>query len=254
MTIVGIEHVQLAMPRGRENEARAFYAGLLGIPEVPKPEELAGRGGVWFEGAAVRVHLGVDAEFRPARKAHPAFLVEGLARLADRLRASGVEVVEDGAMPGFERVYVSDPFGNRLELMERRQSTGRDRGSVEMRSAVPTFPVPDVAAAARWYEEHLGFATAGAFPKQEPWVFASVQRGGAEIMLLSMPGYEKPDLRSRRPAGLWDAYIWMKGVRELYEGIRDRTIVAMTLRLQPYGDWEFEVRDPNGYFLVFGGE
>ncbi len=73
-------------------------------------------------------------------------------------------------------------------------------------------------------------------------------------MLLSMPGYEKPNLRSRRPAGLWDAYIRMRGVRELYEGLRDRTIVAMTLRLQPYSDWEFEVRDPNGYFLVFGGE
>ncbi len=132
--------------------------------------------------------------------------------------------------------------------------TAPDRAGVEMRSSVPTFLAPDVAATARWYGEHLGFVTAGAFPKEEPHVFASVQRGGAEIMLLSMPGYEKPDLRSRRPAGLWDAYIRMRGVRELYESLRDRTIVAMTLRLQPYGDWEFEVSDPNGYFLVFGGE
>ncbi len=121
MRILRIEHVQLAMPRGEEDEARAFYTGLLGIPEAPKPEELARRGGVWFEGEAVKVHLGVEAEFRAARKAHPAFLVEGLAELADRLRASGVEVVEDGWMPGFERVYVSDPFGNRLELMERKK-------------------------------------------------------------------------------------------------------------------------------------
>lgn len=132
--------------------------------------------------------------------------------------------------------------------------TAPDPSGARMRAAVPTFLVPDVAATARWYEEHLGFVTAGAFPKQEPHAFASVQRGGAELMLLSMPGYEKPDLRSRRPAGLWDAYIRTQGVRELYESLRDRTIVAMTLRLQPYGDWEFEVRDPNGYFLVFGGE
>jgi catechol 2,3-dioxygenase-like lactoylglutathione lyase family enzyme len=110
------------MPRGGEEEAREFYAGLLGIPEVPKPAALAARGGVWFESDDVRIHLGVDPEFRAARKAHPAFLVHGIDALAQRLRAAGVEVVDDRLMPGYDRVYVTDPFGNRLELMERKGS------------------------------------------------------------------------------------------------------------------------------------
>jgi catechol 2,3-dioxygenase-like lactoylglutathione lyase family enzyme len=117
MTIVAIHHVQLAMPRGREEEAREFYARLLGIPEVPKPEALAARGGAWFENGELRVHLGVESDFRPARKAHPALLVRGLSALVQRLAAAGVRV-EVELMPGHERVYVSDPFGNRLELLE----------------------------------------------------------------------------------------------------------------------------------------
>ncbi|HKD17657.1 MAG TPA: VOC family protein [Thermoanaerobaculia bacterium] len=118
MRILRIDHVQLAMPRGQEEAARTFYAGLLGIPEVAKPPELAKRGGVWFEHGELKVHLGVEAEFRPALQAHPAFLVQGLEGLAARLRAAGVEVLDDGAMPRYRRVYVTDPFGNRLELME----------------------------------------------------------------------------------------------------------------------------------------
>ena len=117
MTIVGIDHVQLAMPAGREDEARRFYSGLLEIPEKPKPAELAKRGGVWFENDAVKVHVGVEAGFRPARKAHPALLVHGLGGMVARLRRAGVAVLDD-EMPGYYRVYVSDPFGNRLELME----------------------------------------------------------------------------------------------------------------------------------------
>jgi len=124
---------------------------------------------------------------------------------------------------------------------------------IQIKSAVPTFLVPDVAATARWYAEHLGFRTAGTFPKQEPYVYASVQRDDAEIMLLSLPGYQKPDLSARRPAGLWDAYIRMRGVHALYESLRGEAFVQMSLRQQRYGDWEFEVRDPNGYVLVFGG-
>ena len=119
MPIVRIEHVQLAMPAGREAEAREFYSGLLGIPEVPKPPELARRGGAWFESGSVKIHLGVDADFRPARKAHPALLVSDLSALVERLRGAGVGVVED-ALDGWFRVYVADPFGNRIELMEVR--------------------------------------------------------------------------------------------------------------------------------------
>jgi catechol 2,3-dioxygenase-like lactoylglutathione lyase family enzyme len=117
MTILRIEHVQLAMPAGREAEARAFYSGLLGIPETPKPPELARRGGAWFEDGALKIHLGVEADFRPARKAHPALLVHDLRALVQRLRDAKVDVVED-PLDGHYRVYVADPFGNRIELME----------------------------------------------------------------------------------------------------------------------------------------
>jgi catechol 2,3-dioxygenase-like lactoylglutathione lyase family enzyme len=113
-----IDHVQLAMPRGQEELARQFYAGVLGLTEVPKPANLAKRGGVWFEGGSLRVHLGVEAEFRSAKKAHPAFLVEGLEALVDHLKRSGVEPVTDEPLEGYDRVYVSDPFGNRIELLE----------------------------------------------------------------------------------------------------------------------------------------
>lgn len=118
MRVVGIDHVQLAMPAGREDDARRFYAGLLGIPEVPKPPHLAKRGGAWFEAGALKIHLGVEADFRPAQKAHPALLVEGLRELVKALRRAGHEVVDDEPLDGFDRVYVSDPFGNRIELME----------------------------------------------------------------------------------------------------------------------------------------
>ena len=118
MKIVRIDHVQLAMPPGREEEAIAFYEGLLGIPQVRKPEHLARRGGAWFENGDLRVHLGVEADFRPARKAHPALVVEDLPELSKRLHDAGMAVKDDEPLDGYERVYVDDPFGNRLELME----------------------------------------------------------------------------------------------------------------------------------------
>jgi catechol 2,3-dioxygenase-like lactoylglutathione lyase family enzyme len=114
----GLDHVQLAMPAGGEAQARSFYADLLGLPEVPKPPHLAVRGGCWFERGALKVHLGVDGDFRPARKAHPAFLVSGLAGLLERLRTAGVPIVDDEPLEGYDRAYVDDPFGNRIELLE----------------------------------------------------------------------------------------------------------------------------------------
>jgi len=109
---VGIDHVQLAMPAGEEARAEAFYEGLLAIPRVPKPEHLAKRGGCWFEGDGIKVHLGVEEGFRPARKAHPALLVSGLDTLVGRLEEAGHPVtVSDG------QHYVDDPFGNRIELI-----------------------------------------------------------------------------------------------------------------------------------------
>ncbi len=118
MRVVRIDHVQLAMPSGREAAAVAFYEGLLGIPHVPKPPHLAARGGCWFESDDVKVHLGVEAEFRPARKAHPALLVEDLAALVERLAEAGVPLRDDEPLDGYDRVYADDPFGNRLELLE----------------------------------------------------------------------------------------------------------------------------------------
>lgn len=117
MMLQAIEHVQLTMPAGGEDSARVFYRDLLGLPEQPKPHELAKRGGAWFENATVKVHLGVEIPFVPARKAHIAFVVDDVADLAARARAVGYDVKEDKDLPGFERVYIYDPFGNRLEFM-----------------------------------------------------------------------------------------------------------------------------------------
>ncbi len=118
MQIEAINHVQLAMPAGGEDSARRFYVDILGMAEVTKPPHLARRGGCWFERGSVKVHLGIDAEFTPAKKAHPAFTVSGLAELILRFEAAGFEVVEDKALNGYDRRYVYDPFGNRMEFME----------------------------------------------------------------------------------------------------------------------------------------
>ena len=118
MGIEAIEHVQLAMPAGGEEKAIDFYEGVLGIAHVPKPPHLAVRGGCWFENERVKIHLGVEADFRPARKAHPALRVSGLPALLERLRDAGVIVHDDEPLQGYERVYVDDPFGNRIEVME----------------------------------------------------------------------------------------------------------------------------------------
>lgn len=114
MVVVGLDHVQLAMPPGGEDTARAFYRDLLGIPERAKPAHLAARGGCWFESAGVKVHLGVEADFRPAKKAHPGLLADDLTGLAARLEAGGFAIQWDGATS----VYTADPFGNRIELVQ----------------------------------------------------------------------------------------------------------------------------------------
>ncbi len=120
MKVLAVDHVQLAMPAGPEAEAEAvaFYDGLLGITSVPKPAHLAARGGCWFVAGDVKVHLGVEEPFRPARKAHPALLVEGLGDLAARLAAAGHDVRAEAGLDGYDQRYVDDPFGNRIELLE----------------------------------------------------------------------------------------------------------------------------------------
>jgi len=116
--IRAIHHVQLAMPAGREAEAEAFYVGLLGIPRIPKPANLERRGGCWFRSGSVEIHLGVEEPHAPARKAHPALLVDNLDGLRARLASAGFSVVTDEPLEGFDRFYTSDPFGNRIEVLK----------------------------------------------------------------------------------------------------------------------------------------
>ncbi len=118
MTIVAIDHILLAMPAGGEGAARDFYAGVLGLSEMPKPAALVGRGGAWFGNGAVQIHLGVDPEFRPAKKAHPALVVRDLPGYVHRAQAQGCRIADDEPLPGYDRVFVYDPFGNRIELIE----------------------------------------------------------------------------------------------------------------------------------------
>jgi catechol 2,3-dioxygenase-like lactoylglutathione lyase family enzyme len=113
MRIAAVDHVQLAMPPAGEDRARAFYTGLLGLPEVPKPPLLAARGGCWFENGAVKLHLGVEIGFHPALKAHPGLLVDDLAGFAQLLAAAAVPIEWDGP----DHCYIADPFGNRIELV-----------------------------------------------------------------------------------------------------------------------------------------
>lgn len=121
MPIVGLDHVQVAAPRteGVEEQARAFYAGLLGLQELEKPAILKPKGGVWFSLGHGELHVGLEDTFSPALKAHPALLVSDLAALRRRLEEAGLTIAQAEPIPGVSRFYVSDPFGNRLELMER---------------------------------------------------------------------------------------------------------------------------------------
>lgn len=118
--ILSIDHVQLAMPKGNEDRARSFYRDVLGMKEVSKPEPLAGRGGCWFASGEAQVHLGVEEDFRPAKKAHPALVVEGLDEMLARCEAAKLTTKADAEIDGRRRVHVFDPFGNRLELIEAK--------------------------------------------------------------------------------------------------------------------------------------
>lgn len=115
-----LHHVQLAIPAGSEDVGRKFYGETLGMTELPKPPALAARGGCWFDGGGVELHLGIDPDFSPSRKSHPAILVTGLHDLATQLEAVGTTVTWDRQMPGYDRFYATDPFGNRLEFLEPR--------------------------------------------------------------------------------------------------------------------------------------
>lgn len=118
MKIYALDHVQIAMPAGGEDLARAFYRDVLGFSEQPKPDRLASRGGIWLTSGALKLHLGVDPEFRAAYKAHPGLLVDGLAELIARCETAGHQIFTAEPIDGYKRVFVSDPFGNRIEFLE----------------------------------------------------------------------------------------------------------------------------------------
>jgi catechol 2,3-dioxygenase-like lactoylglutathione lyase family enzyme len=120
MAIERLDHVQVGIPRGGEDRGRRFYGELLGMREVPKPPNLAVDGGAWFECGELRVHLGVEDDFRPPSKAHLAFVVSHLQSLMEKLRASGYAIVAAKPLEGFDRMYTFDPFGNRIEFLQRR--------------------------------------------------------------------------------------------------------------------------------------
>lgn len=125
MAVLGLDHVQLAIPAGGEDQARAFWVELLGLTEVPKPPQLS-QSGCWFTGGALNLHLGVDPDFRPATKAHPALLVDDLAGLRAKLEAAGHTTRDDTPIEGYSRFFADDPFGNRLEFL--RHSRENDLG------------------------------------------------------------------------------------------------------------------------------
>jgi len=125
MRVRRLDHILLAMPAGGESDARKFYLEILGIPEAMKPANLAARGGCWFEDGELKIHLGVEKNFAPARKAHPAFIVEDLAALTSALIKAGYPVAHDQPLEGYDRIFVDDPFGNRIELMEVKATSAQ---------------------------------------------------------------------------------------------------------------------------------
>ncbi|MFF3400851.1 VOC family protein [Streptomyces sp. NPDC002659] len=116
--LAAVDHVQLAAPAGAEDALRAYYTDVLGMTEIPKPPVLAARGGCWFQAGAVQLHLGIETDFWPAKKAHPGLRVTRIEAYAARLLEHGAKVIWDDSLPGHRRFYSEDPVGNRLEFLE----------------------------------------------------------------------------------------------------------------------------------------
>ena len=123
MRVTRLDHLQIAAPPGCEEAAREFYGGILGLQEIEKPEPLRSRGGCWFSCGSQQLHLGVEQDFRPAKKAHPAFVAADLDELRNELSARGINVVEDASIPGVRRFFAEDPWGNRLEFVEQHRES-----------------------------------------------------------------------------------------------------------------------------------
>ena len=141
MRVLRLDHVQLAMPPGGEAEAQRFYVGVLGMAEVAKPPALVARGGCWFEAPGTVVHIGVEAAFAPARKAHPAFVVADLDAARAELVAAGAPIAADDSLPGVRRCYTADPFGNRIELIQQGDGFFERSTIAGCADAVPSSPI-----------------------------------------------------------------------------------------------------------------
>jgi catechol 2,3-dioxygenase-like lactoylglutathione lyase family enzyme len=150
MKISALDHIQMAIPEGGEHLARAFYIDVLGFIEQPKPDRLAKHGGVWLTSGALKLHLGVDPEFRSALKAHPALLVAGLAELTTRCVAAGYQIFTAEPLEGYQRVFVSDPFGNRIELLEPETTT------IDLGLSHIALPVLAVDRSIEFYAQYAG--------------------------------------------------------------------------------------------------
>ncbi|UUN27334.1 VOC family protein [Streptomyces sp. FIT100] len=136
--LTAFDHVQLAAPPGTEDALRAYYTDVLGMTEIPKPQPLAARGGCWFQAGPVQLHLGIEADFRPVRKAHPGLRVTGIEAYADRLASRGAKVVWDRDLPGHRRFYSEDPAGNLLEFLEPEPEPASVPASVSEAASEPT--------------------------------------------------------------------------------------------------------------------
>jgi catechol 2,3-dioxygenase-like lactoylglutathione lyase family enzyme len=119
MPVIGLDHILIAIPEGAEPQARAFYCSLLGFTEIEKPAALADRGGLWLRAGDFVLHIGTEKDFVAPKRAHPGFLVDDLTSLIDALRGSGIEPTFDVPLPGYDRAHIRDPFGNRIELLQR---------------------------------------------------------------------------------------------------------------------------------------
>jgi len=207
-----LHHVQLAVPPGAEEECRRYWGGVLGLTELDKPPVLAARGGCWFRGGGLEVHLGVEEDFTPARKAHPGILVDGLPALAARLEAAGMPVIWDGEFPGHERFYSADPLGNRLEFMEPHRAPAELDAPVLQGSLVRLEPlgpehVADLARAAEEDRRSYGYTLVPRGTEVAAYVAAQRARTG-------LTPYAQVRLDDRRAVGctgLWDPRPWPDG-------------------------------------------
>jgi len=201
-----LHHVQLAVPPGSEEECRRFWGGVLGMTELDKPPELAARGGCWFRGDGLEVHLGVEQDFAPARKAHPGIVVRDLPALATRLEAAGMPVTWDGAFPGHRRFYSSDPLGNRLEFLEPYGDPVFEGSLVRLEPLGPEH-VADLARAAEEDRASYGFTLVPRGADMAAYVETQRARTGltpyAQIRLA--------DGRAVGCTGLWDPRPWPDG-------------------------------------------